>query len=235
MMSRRSSVQNAIFFLLTSILFSCSEVAQEKVVDATTFEQHLNSNDVQLLDVRTIDEFNSGHIKNALLANWLNKPEFTERVHYLDKDKPVLVYCASGSRSSEAAKWLESNGFKHVENLKGGFTEWKLENKPVVAVNDIVQITVNDYYSLLKGDKPVLVDFGAEWCPPCRKMQPVLDSLQNEIKDNFKLVKVDAMNTAIMQQLGVSTIPTFLVYKGGKEVWRKEGILSKNQLKKELL
>jgi len=81
----------------------------------------------------------------------------------------------------------------------------------------------------------VLVDFGAEWCPPCRKMQPVLDALQNEMKDKFKIVKVDGgINTAVMQQLDVSTLPTFIVYKNGKEVWRKQGIVEKNELKKQL-
>jgi thioredoxin len=148
--------------------------------------------------------------------------------------KPVLVYCSSGQRSSEAAKWLTENGFKHVENLKGGFIEWNLENKPVESPGNVAQITIAEYNDSLKSDKPVLVDCGADWCPPCKKMQPVLDSLQNEIKDSFTLVKIDAINTAVMQQLGVSAIPTFIIYKKGKEVWRKQGIVLKDELKKAL-
>lgn len=233
-MSKKFSVRNIIFPLLIFILFSCNESAQDKEVDAAAFQQHLSDSDVQLLDVRTIDEFSLGHIKNALLANWMDKQEFTQHIQYLDKDKPVLVYCASGNRSREAAKWLKQNGFKHVENLKGGFTEWKLENKPVESASNVVQMTIDDYYNLLKSYKPVLVDFGAEWCLPCKKMEPVLDSLQNDMKDNLKLVKVDAMNTAVMQQLDVSTLPTLIVYKNGKEVWRKKGMAAKDELKNEL-
>jgi thioredoxin len=234
MMSKKFSIKTILSSCLAFILFSCNAPAQNKNVDASTFQQHLSNNDVQLLDVRTMDEYSSGHIKNALLANWMDKEEFTQHVQYLDKEKPVLVYCASGGRSSQAAEWLAENGFKNIENLKGGFIEWRLEKKPVEATGNVAQMTIDDYYNLLKNDKSVLVDFGAAWCPPCKIMQPVLDSLQNDLKDNFKIVKVDAMNTAVMQQLDVSTLPTFIVYKNGKEVWRKQGTTSKNELKKEL-
>jgi thioredoxin len=223
-----------IFVVFIVVLFSCNAPAQKQDVDASAFQQHLNNPNVQLLDVRTAEEYQAGHIKNALLANWMDQTEFTDRVKYLDKEKPVLVYCASGGRSSKAAQWLSSNGFTHVENLTGGFTKWKLENKPVEGISNVPQMTIDEYYATLKSDQPVLVDFGAEWCPPCRKMQPVLDALQKEMNNKFKLVKVDGMNTALMQQLDVKALPTFIVYKNGKEIWRKQGIVEKEELKKEL-
>jgi rhodanese-related sulfurtransferase len=222
-----------ILIVLSVILFSCNAPAQKQDVDASAFEKDLNNNNAQLLDVRTPEEYQAGHIKNALLANWMDQNEFTDRVKYLDKEKPVLVYCASGGRSSKASQWLSSNGFAHVENLTGGFTEWKLENKPVEAASNVPQMTIDEYYAVLKSDEPVLVEFGAEWCPPCRGMQPVLDALQAE-NNKFKLVKVDGMNTALMQQLDVKELPTFIVYKNGKETWRKQGIVEKDELKKEL-
>jgi len=227
-------MKNLILFI-SLVVFSFKGFAQKQDVDPNTFQQHLNDGNAQILDVRTSDEYQAGHIKNAMLANWIDKDEFTERVKYLDKNKPVLVYCASGGRSSQAANWLAGNGFTKVENLKGGFNEWKSEKKPFDAPTTVIQLTIDQYYASLKTNNPVLVDFGAEWCPPCRKMQPVLDALQNEMKDKFKIVKVDGgINTAVMQQLDVSTLPTFIVYKNGKEVWRKQGIVEKNELKKQL-
>jgi thioredoxin len=226
---------NRIAIFIFSILFFGCASAQKQDVDVNTFQQHLANSNVQVLDVRTPDEYQSGHIKNAMLANWTSKDEFTDRVKYLDKNKPVLVCCASGGRSSKASQWLADNGFTHVENLKGGFTEWKLKNKPYDANANVAQLTIDQYYASLKNDKPVLVDFGAEWCPPCKKMEPVLQSLQTEMKNNFKLVKVDGgINTAVMQQLDVSALPTFIIYKYGKEVWRKQGIVEKDELKKQL-
>jgi thioredoxin len=233
-MTKKVFLKSITFSFFSVLLFACSAPAQKQDVDVNTFQEHLANTTVQVLDVRTPEEYQNGHIHNALLANWMDKQEFTDRVKYLDKDKPVLVYCASGGRSGQASKWLADNGFTQVENLLGGFTQWKLENKPYDGASSEPQMTIDEYNKLVRNDKTVLVDFGAEWCPPCRKMQPVIDALQNEMKNNFSLVKADGMNTALMQQVGVSALPTFIVYKNGKEVWRKQGIVSKDDLTKQL-
>lgn len=215
------------------LLISCSSTAQQTNtdVDATTFEQHLTKENVQILDVRTAGEYQNGHIKNAMLADWTNPAQFKDRVQYLDKSKPVLVYCASGGRSGAAAKWMAENGFTSIENLKGGFIQWKLQNKPVAGIANIPQVSANDYNTYITSADIVLIDFGAEWCPPCRKMEPVLDEIQAELKDKFKLVKVDGgVNTTLMQQQNIAALPTFIVYKNGKEVWRKQGLVEKSEL-----
>jgi thioredoxin len=156
-------------------------------------------------------------------------------VQYLDKSKPVLVYCASGGRSSKAAQWLAQNGFTTIENLKGGFTQWKLENKPVEGASNAPQVTEKDYASYVTSANIVLIDFGAEWCPPCVKMAPIIDELQADLKDKFKLVKVDGgVNTNMMKLQNVEALPTFIVYKNGKEVWRKQGVVEKSELAAQL-
>lgn len=216
-----------------AILFSCSSAAQQvaKDVDANAFQQDLQKPGVQVLDVRTTGEYQNGHIKNAMLADWTNPAQFRDRVQYLDKSKPVLVYCASGGRSGAAAKWLAQNGFTAIENLKGGFTQWKLEDKPVEGIQNIPVLSNQAYSAYTTSANTVLVDFGAEWCPPCRKMEPVLNEIQAELKDKFKLVQIDGgVNTDVMQQQNVTALPTFIVYKNGKEVWRKQGIVDKSEL-----
>ena len=225
------------FLLISATLFSCSSSAQQtnKDVDASTFQSNLAKGGAQILDVRTTGEYQNGHIKNAMLADWMNQDQFKDRVQYLDKSKPVLVYCASGGRSSKAAQWLSQNGFTTIENLKGGFTQWKLENKPVEGASNAPQINEKDYAAYVTSANIVLIDFGAEWCPPCRKMAPVIDEIQAELKDKFKLVKVDGgVNTNMMQLQSVDSLPTFIVYKNGKEVWRKQGIVEKSELLTQL-
>lgn len=222
----------AILFI-NVLLISCASTAQpsNKDVDAATFEQDLTKEHVQILDVRTAEEYQNGHIKNALLADWTNPAQFKDRIQYLDKSRPVLVYCASGGRSGAAAKWMVENGFTSIENLKGGFTQWKLQNKPAEGVPDIPQVSIDDYNTYIGSANIVLIDFGAEWCPPCRKMAPVIDEIQSELKDKFKLVKVDGgVNTTVMQQQNVAALPTFIIYKNGKEVWRKQGLVEKSEL-----
>ncbi len=224
-----------LFFLLLPLMLSGKLIAQENELSPEAFELKLNSIQPQLLDVRTAEEFQNGYIKNALQADWTNKAEFETRVKYLDKDKPLLVYCASGIRSAQAMKWLQQNGFKNVENLNGGIRAWKAAGKPMEAVAETHQMTFNEYNTITSSGKVVLIDFGAEWCPPCKKMEPVLQQLQTELKAQFKLVKVDAgIHTDIMKDLYVETIPSFIIYKNGKEVTRIEGVVSLDELKRQL-
>nr|MBW0161698.1 thioredoxin family protein [Sediminibacterium sp.] len=81
----------------------------------------------------------------------------------------------------------------------------------------------------------VLVDVGAEWCPPCKKMEPVIHQLETELAAKFKLVKVDGGNDIeVMKHIKADALPTFVIYKNGKEVWRDFGIVSKDVLRSKL-
>lgn len=224
----------AFFIGLIALSFSTVGYAQDGLASAE-FEKRINTQHPQLLDVRTAGEYQSGHLKNSLQADWLNKDQFADRIKYLDKNKPLLVYCASGVRSAAAAKWLTDNGFKDVQNLKGGLTAWKLEGRMVEAPAGKAQLSIDQYKTLSKSNDVVLVDFGAEWCPPCKKMEPVLNQLQNELPGKFKLVKVDGgLDIDVMKAQKVDAIPVFIIYKKGKEVWRKQGVVELNELKKQL-
>lgn len=228
-------MKNIYIIILLAILVAGPTAAQQKDVTATTFEQHISLPNAQLLDVRTPGEFKEGHIKNALQADWTSQEQFKERVKYLDKNKPVLVYCASGGRSGQAAEWLYNNGFKQVENLKGGFIQWKQENKPFEQIANTPQLSSDAYKKYTASSTTVLIEFGAEWCPPCKIMAPVVASVQRELKDQFKLVHLDGgINTDVMKQQNVAALPTFIVYKNGKEVWRKQGVTEKSELIKQL-
>ncbi len=211
---------------------SCT--AQDGIPTAE-FEKRMNTAPVQLLDVRTAGEYKTGHLKNALQADWLNKEQFADRTRYLDKTKPVLVYCASGMRSAAAAKYLLDNGFKEVQNLKGGLTAWKMENRSLEAPANQPQMTLKQYKDITASADVVLVDFGAEWCPPCKKMEPVLQQLNKELSGKFNLVKVDGgIDIDVMKSQKVETLPVFVIYKKGKEVWRKQGVIELEELKTEL-
>lgn len=223
-----------VFFSLLCLLSCINMDAQVELLPAV-FESRINLGKAQLLDVRTAGEYQSGHLKNSLQADWQNKEQFLERIKYLDKSKPLLVYCASGMRSASAAKWLLDNGFKEVQNLKGGLTAWKMDSKPIETASNKPQLDISTYYQLTTSADIVLIDFGAEWCPPCKKMEPLLKKLQEQLKDQFTLIKVDGgMDIDVMKKLQVAAIPTFIVYKKGKEVWRKQGVVEFSELEKQL-
>lgn len=217
------------------LFFASAASAQKKtVLSPTSFEEQIRIPDVQLLDVRTMDEYSAGHIRNSLQADWLNAVEFKDRVQHLDPRKPVYVYCASGTRSSDAAKLLRKQGFQ-VYELQSGIAAWSRGNLPIERDSARSQMTTSQYQELVGSASTVLVDFGAKWCPPCKKMEPVLEKLQADANGAFLLTKVDAgVHTEIMNKLRVGSIPCFILYKNGKEVWRKEGLVTLEEFKSKI-
>lgn len=91
------------------------------------------------------------------------------------------------------------------------------------------------FKELINGDKPVLVDFFATWCGPCKAMQPVLNEVAEEIGDQGKVIKIDIdKNPKIANKLQITGVPTLVIYQGGKIVWRQSGMQTKFQLLEEL-
>ncbi|WP_282783619.1 rhodanese-like domain-containing protein [Phaeodactylibacter xiamenensis] len=81
--------------------------------------------DLQLLDVRTPDEYNAGHIEGAELINFFDE-DFVQQVESrFDKDEPLMLYCRSGNRSAKATAKLKAVGFKEIYDLKGGYKNWE--------------------------------------------------------------------------------------------------------------
>jgi thioredoxin 1 len=81
---------------------------------------------------------------------------------------------------------------------------------------------------VLKSDKPVMVDFFAEWCGPCKMAAPIIDELSEEFADKAVIGKVDVdANNKVAMQFGVMSIPTVIMFKDGKEVDRKIGFAGK--------
>ena len=123
----------------------------------------------------------------------------------------MIKYCQS------AFKALFFNNLKnHFSNLT---INNKMENK--VSLKD-----------LLSGEKPVLIDFTASWCGPCKMMSPILEDVKKQVGEKATIVKVDIdRNQAFAGSMGIQGVPTFVLYKKGKEAWRHVGMISGPQLK----
>ena len=224
-----------LLLALFSVLSCAAQKSEGEKLEPEEFEKQIAANKVVLLDVRTAEEYKAGHIKGAFQANWNNRKEFDERIKYIDKTAGVFVYCAAGSRSAAAASWMRSNGFGEVSELNGGFISWKKNGKSVEEETAVKQMTLNEYHSMIPSNTIVLVDFGAKWCLPCIKMEPVLNELKKELKDKFTLVKIEAgIHTDIQQVIGIESYPTFIIYQKGKETWRQSGIVEKADLLSKL-
>lgn len=88
-----------------------------------------------------------------------------------------------------------------------------------------------NFNKLINGDKPVLIDFHAEWCGPCKAQSPVIKKLAKEVKGKVRIVKIDVdKNQGIAQRYNVRGVPTLALFKNGEVVWRESGFQSKQQL-----
>jgi rhodanese-related sulfurtransferase len=204
----------------------------ELTINTTAFSKAIAQPGVQILDVRTASEYQSGHIANALQANWLDPQEFKKRTQHLDKTKTIYVYCQSGGRSASAQTALMEVGF-NVVNLEGGMSNWKMQQMPVEGAGNVVQMRVVDFNKLVQSNEYVLVEIGATWCPPCRKMQPVVDALKQTPPKPFYFLAVDGgQDMDVMKSVSADDLPTFILYKNGVEVWRKVGVMPKEDFAK---
>jgi len=229
-------INNIIATLLFStIIISCTAQSNTKLT-ADEFEKEITTKEnIQILDVRTPKEFFEGHIKNALQADWNDKAEFERRLAFVDKNKPVYVYCLAGGRSAAAADKMRKAGYTNVYELSGGTNAWRAANKPLEGASTEKQMTIEELNRSINAAKTVLVDFGASWCPPCIQMEPVLKTVTEKNKGKFNLVKVDGgRDQDILQTYKVTALPVFIIFKDGKEVWRKDGIVTEAELTAQL-
>ena len=85
--------------------------------------------------------------------------------------------------------------------------------------------------SIIKADKPVLVDFFATWCGPCQMLMPVLKQVKDSLGDRVTIIKIDVdKNQELASQFKVRGVPTLALFQHGKVIWRKSGLLTKEEL-----
>lgn len=94
---------------------------------------------------------------------------------------------------------------------------------------------MSDFNGIINSGKPVLVDFHAEWCGPCKMMKPILEQLKDMVGDTATILKIDVdKNQSLAVTYKIQSVPTLMIFKNGVPVWRQSGVVQAAQLKQLL-
>jgi rhodanese-related sulfurtransferase len=128
----KQTVKKIFIYTILLLGIACTGTKDQHQIDAIKLEELLKTEDIQLIDLRTLNELSStGKIATAIHINF-NGADFKSQINQLDKEKPTIIYCASGKRSRKATSIMTEMGFKTIYDYTGGMNDWTAKGKKTV-------------------------------------------------------------------------------------------------------
>ena len=97
------------------------------------------------------------------------------------------------------------------------------------------RIKMSNFNNIIQSEKPVLIDFFATWCGPCKALSPILKEVKDSLGDRISIIKIDVdKNQEVASKYQVRGVPTMILFKKGQQLWRQSGVLSKEEIIKTI-
>ncbi len=194
-----------------------------QVITLDSFEIKLSRElNPQLIDTRSAEEFSINHLPGAINIS-TNTAGYQRKISKLDKSAPVFLYAIGTTRSKQLGDIFRTHGFREIYILDGGIGGWIGNGKKFYSgsTDSLSQIEFNN---ILLSNPIVVVDLHTKYCPVCRKLQPVVDTLAREFGDGIKVIRIDVCNNPhIASTFKIDAIPTLIAFYNGKDVYRATG------------
>ncbi len=120
--------------------------------------------------------------------------------------------------------------------MDGGMMQWRAQKLPeVTGTPSSDAISMTQYNTFINSEKLVLVDFYAEWCGPCKKMEPYLHKIAEDSKEHVTVIRIDAdKNPDLCRQLNVTALPVLKLYKNKELIWDHLGFIEEGKVREQL-
>lgn len=225
--------------LLTLFLLPCLAFGQNRFESLEPYDFELvlrKKQDGILIDLRDVDAYIKGHIRKAVVVDFLRddfKEYFTQKY---PKTTPLYLYGQSEEGSAHSAKYLQELGYHDISYLKGGFENWIRKSRPYVSVTPqftpLGFISKENYAQLIRAKPWVLVVFHEDHCPPCERVD--WQELQKTYPD-LQINKINFSNQKeLAETLNIVKNPSLLLYRNGVQVWRETEQIKAAKIKENI-
>lgn len=227
------------FWILTGaiLLASCGAGSGKTAqLEIEEFKSGIEESNVQIVDIRSEEEFKAGHIDNAINID-ISSKSFDSLNDKIYPDLPVYIYGKNEELSKQASEKLIAQGFKQVRELKGAFQSWVKAGLPVVEYTPpkVYESDTIPFEKARMGNKLVLVDFNATWCKPCKILEPTIHKIHDTREKDVMVYSIDTdLREDLAREYSARSIPLLVYIKNNKVLYRSEGVVSESEINKKI-